>query len=125
MPTPSCVRSRPLPHPPTTVPCLTVAQGWHLLSAMPLSSTDRLALERTLLANERTLLAWVRTALALAGGGAGLAAFVPGPLAGAAGWALGVAGVVGLAVGVRRYLTLRRDLKRDYPQPPPREPGGA
>ncbi|HEX8433292.1 MAG TPA: DUF202 domain-containing protein [Longimicrobium sp.] len=76
-----------------------------------LSLSDRLALERTVLANERTVLAYVRTALALAGGGAGLAGFFPGPLAGMVGWSLVAIGLVALATGVYRFIRVGRRLR--------------
>ncbi|MGH7337905.1 MAG: YidH family protein [Myxococcota bacterium] len=70
-------------------------------------------MERTSLANERTLLAYVRTALALAGGGAVLLQFFPDhpSLLGLA-WSLVAVGGAALAIGVYRFLAVRRRIYR-------------
>lgn len=73
---------------------------------------DRLAVDRTLLANERTLLAYLRTSLALAAAGAGLLQFGHSASSAVGGWVLiGCAALV-LPIGVRRFLQVRRDLRR-------------
>jgi putative membrane protein len=78
-------------------------------TAVPLSLSDRLALQRTRLANERTLLTYVRTSLALVGFGLALLQFHP-ERGGRLGYtALAVAGVV-LAVGLLRFRVHRRQL---------------
>lgn len=76
----------------------------------PLPLRDRLALDRTVLANERTLLAYVRTALGLVATGAALVHFTDEAAFEALGGAgLAVAPVV-LAVGVWRFVRVRRRL---------------
>ena len=80
-----------------------------------LTLRDRLAADRTVLANERTLLAYVRTALGLLAGGAGLVHFVEVAWAEVVGWALiGLAPLV-LALGVLRFLRVRRHLAAFHP----------
>jgi len=72
---------------------------------------DQLAVERTHLANERTVLAYIRTALASAGGGAVVLQFFPSyPALFGVAWLLVAAGGVMLAIGVYRFLKVRRDL---------------
>jgi putative membrane protein len=73
---------------------------------------DRLALERTMLANERTLLAYVRTALALIIAGAGVVHFFDTDPALVAGWLMILIGLAIVGIGVWRYLTMRRTLRR-------------
>jgi putative membrane protein len=77
----------------------------------PLSLADRLAVERTVLAAERTLLAYARTALALVVVGATLLHFLEARWYLLAGWASIGAGGVAMAVGLMRFLRLRRRLR--------------
>lgn len=75
---------------------------------------DRLALERTRLANERTLLAYVRTSLSLIAGAAVLFQFFSSFDAYVAfAWVLATLGILVLAVGIYRFITVRAALKRD------------
>jgi putative membrane protein len=72
---------------------------------------DQLAVQRTQLANERTLLAYARTSLMLASSGAAtLKVFAASPGAWEGGWALIVLGAGVFAWGVRRFLSMRRQL---------------
>ncbi len=71
---------------------------------------DWLALDRTVLANERTLLAYVRTALGLLAGGAALAHFLDSDVLHLVGWGLVVAAPVVAAVGIVRFVQVRRRL---------------
>ncbi|MFP4173630.1 MAG: YidH family protein [Candidatus Hydrogenedentota bacterium] len=85
---------------------------------------DHLAIERTVLANERTFLAYVRTALTfLAVGGTLLHLF--------ASWAfyvlaavLLVTGLALLAIGVGRFLVIRKRLRGGAPRDIPETTGG-
>lgn len=74
--------------------------------------TDRLAADRSHLANERTLLAYVRTALALVATGAALPKLVAHhPALGIVIWTLVGSGVIAVIIGVRRFVTVRRQIK--------------
>lgn len=81
---------------------------------------DKLALERTRLANERTFLAYVRTALSLIAGAAVLFQFFSSTHTHlAVAWCLAALGVVVLLVGIVRYQSVRRSLRKETePQPP-------
>jgi putative membrane protein len=73
---------------------------------------DHLARDRTVLANERTLLAYVRTAIALWASGVTLLKVFWGDLPIEALSAVLLAiGVVAVAVGIRRFRTVRRGLR--------------
>ena len=73
---------------------------------------DQLALERTRLANERTFLAYVRTALSLIAAAAVLLQFFSaGFWYEASAWVLAVVGVLVLAIGVYRFVTVRAELQ--------------
>ncbi|MEW6681311.1 MAG: DUF202 domain-containing protein [Nitrospirota bacterium] len=73
---------------------------------------DQMATERTHLANERTLLAYIRTALALAASGAVLLQFFPAyPMLSWCAWLLVLAGGVTGAVGIYRFVIVRRRLR--------------
>ena len=75
---------------------------------------EQLALERTRLANERTFLAYVRTALSLIAAAAVLFQFFSSSGTHlAAGWFLGVLGVVVLAIGVYRFRSVKAALAAD------------
>ena len=76
----------------------------------PLTLTERLALERNVLANERTFLAVVRTGIALVGISVGFLVFVDHHLAAPAAWTLLMAAIVTAVFGILRYLRLRRRL---------------
>ena len=71
-----------------------------------------LAAERTALANERTLLAYVRTALALLAGSAALIGLGEAPWMQGAGWASLPLALAVLGVGVARFASVRRRLRR-------------
>jgi len=71
---------------------------------------DYLAIDRTVLANERTFLAYVRTALALFAAGASFIQFFGLLWLEVAGYLLIVSGFVLLAVGIKRFLSLKRDI---------------
>lgn len=73
---------------------------------------DQLALERTRLANERTFLAYVRTSLSLVAAAAVLLQFFSaGFWYEASAVLLAVAGVVVLAIGIYRVITVRAQLR--------------
>ncbi len=69
---------------------------------------DYLAVERTRLANERTILAYLRTTLALVAGSVTLLHFFDTDAARITGWALLPVALVILAVGLARYVSVRR-----------------
>jgi len=71
---------------------------------------DWLAIDRTALANERTLLAYTRTGLALAIVGASLIKFFDSLTADVTGSLFLAAGLVAVAVGLTRFLGVRRRL---------------
>lgn len=74
--------------------------------------TDQLATGRSHLANERTLLAYVRTALTLAATGAVLPKLVAHhPALSILIWILVGSGLIAAAIGVRRFVTVRRQIK--------------
>lgn len=73
---------------------------------------DRLAVIRTDLANERTLLAYLRTGLALVVGSVTAHHFLEDPGLKAMVLVLGVLGAVSLGVGIRRFATIRRLVRR-------------
>ena len=76
------------------------------------SSSQNLALVRTDLANERTLLAYGRTALMVAGTGVSLVKFFPlSQLFQILGWSFVVIGVAVGAIGLSRFVRLRRRLR--------------
>lgn len=72
------------------------------------SIRDRLARQRTELANERTLLAYIRTALGFFIVGVPAVWWLDLPYVQALGVVSLAAGVICLAVGVRRYLTINK-----------------
>ncbi len=79
----------------------------------PLPLTDRLALDRTLLANERTLLAYVRTAMMLAVSGITLIKLFPKEMAAEwSGWGLLTLAPVVVGFGVRRFTEVARPLQK-------------
>ena len=71
---------------------------------------DDLAVIRTALANERTLLSWVRTALGLAAAGAALVELVDRTGSNTLGWSLIAAGIATFAVGIVRFVVVRKRL---------------
>lgn len=77
---------------------------------------DHLALDRTRLANERTLLAYLRTSLMLLVAGATAVKFVDGSRGILIiGWVFLVVGAMVGAVGVWRFLAMRRAINsRDH-----------
>lgn len=68
---------------------------------------DELAVNRTVLANERTLLAFVRTALALSMVGVTFIKFFGDDYFELLGWFFVPAGIIVLAIGLRRYRLTR------------------
>lgn len=81
-------------------------------SDAPLPLTDRLAIDRTLLANERTLLAYIRTAIMLAVSGVTLIKLFPGErVVQLLGWCLLPLALVFAAIGVWRFTRIARDLR--------------
>lgn len=86
----------------------------------PSTVRDELALERTRLANERTLLAYVRTALSLIAGGAVLLQFFSQyELYVVVAWGLFLAGAATLLVGIGRFMSVRKSLRREAANDPP------
>lgn len=80
--------------------------------AKPLPLTDRLALDRTLLANERTLLAYIRTAIMLGVSGFTLIKLFPNELAATGpGGVLMVLALVVAVLGGYRFIQVGRDLQ--------------
>ena len=78
---------------------------------MPVSDTairDRLARQRTELANERTLLAYIRTALGFFIVGVPAVWWLDQPHVQGLGVVSLAAGVVCLAVGIRRFVAIKR-----------------
>jgi len=73
---------------------------------------DHLAIARTVLANERTFLACIRTTLALFAAGASFIQFFRLQWLEVVGYLLIVSGLVLLAVGTRRFLSFRRDIRK-------------
>lgn len=79
---------------------------------------DHLAHDRTVLANERTLLAYVRTAIGiLAGGGTLLKVFADVRYLRILGVILLVVGVLVLALGIWRFVTVSCRLRKVYDKP--------
>jgi putative membrane protein len=79
---------------------------------------DHLAYDRTVLANERTLLAYFRTAIALlASGGMLLKLFTDTPSIIGLGFLLLVFGILSLAIGVWRFVSIKRHLAKVYHKP--------
>lgn len=74
---------------------------------------DRLAWQRTVLANERTLLAYVRTALGFFIAGIPALWWPDQPSIHLLGGLALAAGVVCLAIGLRRFVTTQRMMARD------------
>ncbi|HEX6533038.1 MAG TPA: DUF202 domain-containing protein [Gemmatimonadaceae bacterium] len=74
------------------------------------SSSERMALDLTLLANERTLLTYVRTALAFFAAGVALIRFFGNPILIATGWLFIPAGVALGIFGAVRHRRVRREL---------------
>ncbi|HYC62862.1 MAG TPA: DUF202 domain-containing protein [Thermoanaerobaculia bacterium] len=74
--------------------------------------TDDLAIDRTALANERTLLAYIRTGLAIVAGGFGIVEFVDRSIAPLLGGVLMTVGGLFLIVGLWRFQTERRRLRK-------------
>ena len=89
-----------------TMPDLQPTQS----ASKPLSLTDSLAVDRTVLANERTLLAYVRTGLGLLALGVTFLDFLTGRIYSVVGWAFIVLGPLLLIAGTTRYLAVRRRL---------------
>ena len=81
------------------------------------SVRDRLALERTLLANERTLLAYIRTGLTITAAGFAVAHFLDSRVAIGAGGAVMLAGITAISLGVWRFRSVLRRLRRDSAAP--------
>ncbi|MEW6252897.1 MAG: DUF202 domain-containing protein, partial [Planctomycetota bacterium] len=77
----------------------------------PMDLRDRLAVDRTQLANERTLLSYTRTGLGVAVVGGSLIQFFHTLTAALTGLVFLAAGVVTIAVGWARFLTVRRHLR--------------
>jgi putative membrane protein len=76
----------------------------------PISLTDRLAIDRTILANERTLLAYIRSALTFLVVGGTLLKFFSAVSAMIMGYvAIAVAGIL-FTTGIRRYHVMKRHL---------------
>jgi putative membrane protein len=73
---------------------------------------DRLARQRTELANERTLLSYIRTALGFFIVGIPAVWWLEGPGIQALGVLSLVAGVLFLAVGVRRFVTIKAGINQ-------------
>lgn len=73
---------------------------------------DRLAWQRTVLANERTLLAYVRTALGFLIAGIPALWWPDQPFIHILGGVALAAGVVCLAIGSRRFVTIQRMMAR-------------
>ncbi|HSN03993.1 DUF202 domain-containing protein [Nitrospira sp. NS4] len=73
---------------------------------------DRLARQRTELANERTLLSYVRTALGFFAVGIPAVWWLEGVVIQTLGVVSLVMGAVFLAVGVRRFLTIKAGIDR-------------
>ena len=81
-------------------------------AAMGRALTDDLAIDRTFLANERTLLAYIRTGLAIVAGGFGIVEFIDRSMAPLLGGLLITVGGLFLIVGLWRFQTERRRLRR-------------
>jgi putative membrane protein len=73
---------------------------------------DRLALERTHMANERTLLAYVRTTLGFVIVGVPAVWWLDHPHAQVLGVVSLTAGLLCLAIGIRRFITINRMIAR-------------
>ncbi|MCM3900766.1 MAG: DUF202 domain-containing protein [Pyrinomonadaceae bacterium] len=89
------------------------------LNATPISTSTRLALDRTDLAHERTLMAWIRTAVSLISFGFTIYKFLqyveketgaPGKLIGARGYGLCMIGT-GLVALLMATISHRRDMQ--------------
>ena len=76
------------------------------------SPTEMLALDRTVLANERTFLSFVRTATGLFATGIGLIKFLDSKTLEIFGFFLVFAAGVNLVFGARRYIHVKRILKK-------------
>lgn len=77
-----------------------------------LTLRDELALDRTVLANERTFLAYVRTSLGFLILGMTFLHFLEQRYYHVVGCAFMVVGALILLIGCRRFVRIRRDLKR-------------
>ena len=73
---------------------------------------NRLARQRTEMANERTLLAYLRTALGFIAVGIPAAWWFEGAVIQTLGVVSVLTGVVFIALGVRRFLTLKAEINR-------------
>ncbi len=74
---------------------------------------DHLAVERTHLANERTLLSYIRTALSVIIGGGVILQFLPEqPVLRVLAWVAILGGLLMAAIGVYRFLKVRREIPR-------------
>lgn len=73
---------------------------------------NKLSLERTLMANERTLLSYVRTALTILAVGVGLLEFVDSQGTNILGWGLITAALTLVPIGVLRYLSVRKYIRK-------------
>ena len=96
--------------------------GGRIFDRMPLSTSDRLAYDRTHLANERTYAAWLRTGLSVAAGGIAVAHLVPEPsrdslVALALGAAFVLTGAGVMAYGARRFARVTRQLAEGSGEP--------
>jgi len=79
-----------------------------------LSRSDELAAVRSHLANERTLLAYVRTSLGFVATGLAVLGFVRVEMPAATGWVLIGFGAAVLAVGVGRFMHVRRKIAAPF-----------
>jgi putative membrane protein len=81
---------------------------------------DHLAVDRTILANERTFLAYIRTALYLIVAGVTFVKFFDTAVVVAVGWLFLPLGIITLAIGLRRYRSMKEtiDAIRRLPRPP-------
>jgi putative membrane protein len=74
---------------------------------------ERLARQRTELANERTLLAYIRTALGFVIVGVPAVWLMEQPLLQVLGWLALAAGAGCLAVGIRRFFSIKAGLEHE------------
>jgi len=86
---------------------------YNLLAGENLSSRDKLAIARTVLANERTFLAYLRTALAFFIAGASLIKFFHKLIYGIFGWFFLLVGIVCVIIGFKQF---KKMAKAAYPQ---------
>lgn len=91
---------------------MKISEPYSNLCSDQLTLRDELALDRTVLANERTFLAYVRTSLGFLILGVTFLHFLEQRYYDIVGCAFMVVGAMTLLIGWRRFVKVRRDLKR-------------